>query len=325
MVANGISLSDTNGPAATGIFFQALELGIIISQSYSFWTRAEQHLNWLNGLVAYVTIIAMFQTCAAFYSFWKVIVLSSGFSDWPGVPWPDVIQPVVVRAMLVQALIPLTSILDLCDGSSGTDLSRLSLLAVASQVIFGVIVTSYFIISILATISVFHVSFETAASGGLAGQHTRVLSGPYIASLIIPTVLDAMITGTLLTVLVRVRKQVYAREMKRKIHSLIILLWEAALPPFLCALAGLIAYVYLTAHGKTSYWDMVLQNVLGKLYVISLFVTLNGQAELSQSNRSRANESTTRSDHQMDTRAPPLSTQIWVGSTGSSQEDYASP
>jgi len=55
--------------------------------------------------------------------------------------------------------------------------------------------------------------------------------------------------------------------------------WESAFPPCACAIAALIACV--VGAPFISYWAVMLQTVLGKLYLISLFVTLEGRAKLA--------------------------------------------
>ena len=51
---------------------------------------------------------------------------------------------------------------------------------------------------------------------------------------------------------------------------LMTIAWEAALPPCVCALIAAITHP-ITASNP---WDLAFQTVLGKLYVIALFVTL---------------------------------------------------
>ena len=50
-----------------------------------------------------------------------------------------------------------------------------------------------------------------------------------------------------------------------------IIVWEAALPPCVCAFVAMITYISLS---RTSQWNLMFQVVLGQLYVISFFITL---------------------------------------------------
>lgn len=70
------------------------------------------------------------------------------------------------------------------------------------------------------------------------------------------------------------------------------MLWEAALPPCICAIAACAVYVTMVRVGtihscqaialltrwcmqrSENLWDVFLQSIIGKLYVISLFVIL---------------------------------------------------
>lgn len=72
-----------------------------------------------------------------------------------------------------------------------------------------------------------------------------------------------------------------------------VIAWEAAVPPCACAVVAVATYVALVSliywtnlHSITAqtlftcvqlnsnYWDLTFQSILGKLYVISLYVTL---------------------------------------------------
>lgn len=81
-------------------------------------------------------------------------------------------------------------------------------------------------------------------------------------------------------------------------RKLLILIWEAAVPPCVCAILTVVTYLtlvspepppnlhlnnpiflpllmdYLMNQVNENYWDLMFQAILGKLYVISLFVTL---------------------------------------------------
>lgn len=62
-----------------------------------------------------------------------------------------------------------------------------------------------------------------------------------------------------------------SRSCFKTIQNVIVIVWEAALPPCICALLTLITYFTLA---DFSSWDLLFQALLGQLYVISLFVTL---------------------------------------------------
>jgi hypothetical protein len=53
------------------------------------------------------------------------------------------------------------------------------------------------------------------------------------------------------------------------IKSVMLTIWEAAVPPCVAAIVACIVYL-TTAH--TNFWDVFFQLILGHLYVISMFV-----------------------------------------------------
>ncbi|CDO71934.1 hypothetical protein BN946_scf184940.g81 [Trametes cinnabarina] len=126
----------------------------------------------------------------------------------------------------------------------------------------------------------------------------EVEAGPLPKVPISPTLLDVLVTGILLTFLARSKQNVTSSRFRRILRRLTVLIWEAALPPCICAVLTVITYltlVYLTNHFISTfsrsdtrgviqvdidYWDLTFQAILGKLYVLSLFVTLNGRATL---------------------------------------------
>jgi hypothetical protein len=50
-----------------------------------------------------------------------------------------------------------------------------------------------------------------------------------------------------------------------------VIIWEAVLPPSICALVTVITYLTVVNVGM---WPLMFQSILSPLYVISLFVTL---------------------------------------------------
>ena len=89
----------------------------------------------------------------------------------------------------------------------------------------------------------------------------------------------------------RAKANVYSSRFRRVMRKLVIMVWEAAVPPCVCAVLVVVTYLTLVrhfsifliapeTHGRSqvnkNYWDLMFQAILGKLYVISLFVTLYG-------------------------------------------------
>ncbi|TFY53248.1 hypothetical protein EVG20_g10204 [Dentipellis fragilis] len=237
--------ADFLGPTAVATFIEAIETGVLFSQSVRFWGRAETEPFVIKLLVAFVSLVAFFQTGGAFYTAWRIYVVN--FGNWaaalnPG--WPERIQSVITALMAtpVQAfliwrcwnilnrrhiiLIPFTAALL---GSLGT--------------------------SIAVTTFVVNFNFLVAYGPNALPPQKLVVSTPFILSLILPACLDIAVTAILLTFLLRSRANVYTRQFRRS---------------------------------NRNFWDLTFQAILGKLYVISLFVTLNGRADITAAQHARS-------------------------------------
>ncbi|KAL7282878.1 hypothetical protein ACG7TL_002292 [Trametes sanguinea] len=135
------------------------------------------------------------------------------------------------------------------------------------------------IASVVVTIQTFRIHFGVVPQAEVeAGPLPKVpISPTFVLSLTCSAVLDVLVTGTLLAFLARSKQNVTSSRFRRILRRLTVLIWEAALPPCICAVLTVITYLTLV---DIDYWDLTFQAILGKLYVLSLFVTLNGRAML---------------------------------------------
>ncbi|OCB89639.1 hypothetical protein A7U60_g3115 [Sanghuangporus baumii] len=127
------------------------------------------------------------------------------------------------------------------------------------------------VMNVYITIHIFYIS-----------STTQLLDGPpdsYITAFVLTAVLDIMITALMMWFLLRVKSQVISRHLARVIVRLHRMVWEAAVPPCACAIVACAVYITMS---QDNLWDVFLQSILGKLYVISLFVILNGRADLKR-------------------------------------------
>ncbi|KAI0321309.1 hypothetical protein OF83DRAFT_344596 [Amylostereum chailletii] len=255
--------ADILGPNVIAMFFEALETGFIIAQSIRFWERSVREPPWLLGTVAFVTVVALFQTAAGMADFWRVYVANYGdFAEVLTFGWPQLAQSTVTMLMAapVQVFliwrcwtVPLVLLL-------------------AASVVSSIIVTAQcFTINF---VGLFPTDGQTPSSMGAA------LSTPFILSLVMPAVLDIALTTILLTFLLRSRSNVYTKRFRRILLRLIIIVWEVAVPPSACAITALVTYIVLS---NKNFWDLAFQAILGKLYVISLLVTLNARFDIAMS------------------------------------------
>ncbi|KDQ57112.1 hypothetical protein JAAARDRAFT_35714 [Jaapia argillacea MUCL 33604] len=257
------------GPGVAGVFVQAFQTGVLVNQSIKFWSRSHQEPVSLRILVAFVSAAAFFQTALAFYTTWQIIVLN--FGNWiaPVDPrWPDRLQTVINVSMAS----PVQSFL-IWRCWAMTSRRWVIIVPLIATLVASVVV------SIVTTAQVFQVDFT---------QYLQPQNGPapkiqvdvsFVLSLILPAALDVAVTSILLIYLLRSRSSVYTARFRRIFTQLITISWEAAVPPCACAMATVITYFVLV---DTNFWDLFFQQILGKLYVISLFVTLNGRAHLKR-------------------------------------------
>ncbi|KAH8100382.1 hypothetical protein BXZ70DRAFT_1024285 [Cristinia sonorae] len=294
------------GPAVVGIFIQTLETGIVINQSFTFWSRVGPESVMIRGIVAFVTLVALFQTATAFYAFWEGHVTHYG--DWMFVTtfmWVDKISTVVYEHTRPRQ--------DSVHGRTRSKLLDLALLAckppshihpplerVAENglqvtrkntftlfTLMAVLLTSV-VSSIMTTVNVLNLRFLPVVGDDAPPGPIKVPPNiPFILALASSSVLDVAITTILLVYLARAMENVYSLRFRRVMKRLMLIIWEAAVPPCLCAVVAIVTYLTMV---DENWWDLMFQAILGKLYVISLFVTLNGRASLAETSNDAAND-----------------------------------
>ncbi|TDL18937.1 hypothetical protein BD410DRAFT_792733 [Rickenella mellea] len=253
--------SDFVGPNIAGALVQALETGVLINQSIRFWSRSSNEHPMIKALVVFVSVASLFQTGLGFYNTWRVCVF--GFGNYIRVldlAWEDRIQPGLACTMAgpVQAFL-------IWRCWSAMRRRWFILLPLASLLIASIVM------NIIITVQVFDINWEIVIA---LGEH---LPYQFISAFVISAFLDIVLTSLMLWFLISAKSQVVSRRFDAIIGRLLIMLWEAAVPPCACAIVGCLTYIYMS---QRNFWDVFCQSILGKLYVISLFVILNGRAEL---------------------------------------------
>ncbi|OSD02157.1 hypothetical protein PYCCODRAFT_1368062 [Trametes coccinea BRFM310] len=254
------------GPQLVSLALEAVLTGIVINQSLTFWERAERERNVVRTLVSFVTIIAFLQSGLRFYTAWRIFV--ENFGNWISsvlFTWADKMQSTttVLMAAPVQAFLI---------WRCWTLFNRSHFVLVS----LSTLLLAQLIASVVVTIQTFRIHFGVVPQAEVEAGPLPKVPGPQI--LITPlTVLDVLVTGILLAFLARSKQNVTSSRFRRILRRLTVLIWEAALPPCICAVLTVITYLTLV---DIDYWDLTFQAILGKLYVLSLFVTLNGRAML---------------------------------------------
>ncbi|KAI0373117.1 hypothetical protein BV20DRAFT_1050036 [Pilatotrama ljubarskyi] len=257
------------GPMLVSLTLEALQTGIVINQSLTFWERAERELAVVRALVSFVTIVAFFQSTLRFYAAWRVFVYD--FGNWIESVlfiWADKMQSTttVLMAAPVQAFLI---------WRCWTLFNRNYIVLIS----LGTLLVAQLVSSIVVTVQTFQIHFGVVPQAEVdAGPLPKVpISPTFVLSLSCSAVLDILVTGILLAFLARSKQSVTSSRFRRILRRLTVLIWEAALPPCVCAVLTVLTYLTLV---DKNYWDLTFQAILGKLYVISLFVTLNGRANL---------------------------------------------
>ncbi|KAH9970359.1 hypothetical protein BGW80DRAFT_1330006 [Lactifluus volemus] len=257
---------DFLGPTALATLISAVEMGIVIACFMRFLARSHKEPLHIKLLVFFLTFVSLFQTIATSAAWWKIFV--QDFGNWPAaaVPaWPQKIHSSLTTVLAAPVQ------LFLIRRCWHFVKYRWFVAVPLVLMVIGTIVTTIYVTAIL-----FLLQFQSAHTVSLS-LHTFFIC--FVLSVAFSAVVDITVTSILLVFLIRSRAGVYTRRFRKVLSQLITITWESALPPCACAIAALIA----TVHGGpfVSYWAVFLQVILGKLYVISLFVTLETRAKLA--------------------------------------------
>ncbi|KAN0109845.1 hypothetical protein V8E52_008951 [Russula decolorans] len=254
------------GCRGLSMFISAIEMGMIIVLFARFVVRRRERLV-IQLLVYFVTFAALFQMGATFTSWWRISVLD--FGNWAAasdLQWPDKVH--FTLSAFIAAPVQLFFIWRCWHVS----LNRRPYIAFfLVLLVIGSVATEIYVMVINCLID-WH-------SGNTRLLAMQPFYACFILSLAFSTVTDFFVTGILLVFLIRSRSEIHTKQFRHTLFRLILITWESAVPPSACAIATLI--VGAISAPVISSWGLMLQTVLGKLYLISLFVTLEGRAMLA--------------------------------------------
>ncbi|KDQ51743.1 hypothetical protein JAAARDRAFT_40763 [Jaapia argillacea MUCL 33604] len=254
-------------PTFTSLTVQAFQTGLIFDLSITFWSRADREHKWIRVMVAFASVVAVYQTIATFAAVWRLDVIH--FGDWSEqlvLTWPDRIQSAVTAALASPIQ---TFLIRRCWLLTNKNFVVLLLL---SSLLLSTIGLSVYLCFAMFGLSLTHHGRTTSLP----------LNAPFIWSLILSAVLDLTLTSILFLFLWRSRSDVFTRRVRRTIRRIILISWEAAALPAICAVLAAVLYI---AMGASNYWSFLFQAILGKFYTISLMITLNSRSELRETNR----------------------------------------
>ncbi|KAI0255276.1 hypothetical protein BJV78DRAFT_755619 [Lactifluus subvellereus] len=254
------------GPNALAALISAVEMGIVIAFFVRFLARSERERSSIKFLVYFLTFVATLQTLLTSATWWKIFVQDFGNWSAAAVPsWPQKFHSALTTVLAVPVQLFL---IWRCRNFVNY---RWFVVVPLVLMVIGTIVTTIYV-----TVILFLIEFESKNTVSLS-LHTFFTC--FVLSLAFSAAIDIAVTSILLLYLIRSRASVYTRRFRKVLSQLITITWESAVPPCGCAIAALI--VCIRGGPFVSYWAVFLQVILGKLYLISLFVTLEARAKLA--------------------------------------------
>lgn len=255
------------GPGLVGILIQGIETGLVFAQFSRWFSRPDRGGSTvLSAVVIFVTVVGLAQTGLCFASAWCKYVQRFGMALHPD--WEDIVQsfPTYVISFPVQTLMIVR-----CYWLGGKNMfiiMPLVLLLVAS-----VAMASWSVFIVIHYLTTF------AEEDWIRLPQTVGIVWPYMTSLLLPSVLDLALTGILLHYLTRAMKRVYSPHKRKSVSRLVNVVWQSALPPTLCAICTFVLYFLFTGTSQMAvqFWFPVVQAMIGKLYILSLFYMINTQ------------------------------------------------
>ncbi|KAI9448969.1 hypothetical protein BJY52DRAFT_293452 [Lactarius psammicola] len=255
------------GPGIAGLFIQGIESGLVFSQFFRwFYTRNGSESSFVSSIVIFVTVVGLAQSGIYFASVWTKYVKQFGVFPCPD--WgdyihliPNLVISVPVQVLMIRRCYYLVS-------ENMFIITPLVLLLIASIVM-----------SLWAVVLIVQFLTVVPVKNPLPSLQKIGISWPYLMSVVLPSVLDLVLTGILLHHLLRTMKRVYAAHARKRISRFANIVWQSALPPTLCTICISVIYIrFSTASLKKLQFSLtVVQAMTGKLYVLSLFYMINAR------------------------------------------------
>lgn len=221
----------------------------------------------MTVLVVFVTLIGLLETGISFASAWRNYVRNFGQLIHPN--WTELIHPLLstLTAAPIQALF-IWRCYHILKRRTYVVIPLVS--ALITSVVLSACVTAYL--------------FHRLSHPDPAHPTSTTIWWPYVAFLAVPAAIDLAITSIVLYSLTGFLRRIHAEQLRGRITRFIIVVWQAAIPPGLCAIALMIKYMTFTeTHpGQPQEWYGAIQAMLGKLYILSLFYTLNNRMDFTR-------------------------------------------
>ncbi|KAH8998410.1 hypothetical protein EDB92DRAFT_2017365 [Lactarius akahatsu] len=268
------------GPGIVGLLIQGIGTGMVFSQLATWLSlpRRTEH-RFITVLTVFITTIGFVQTAVYFLSIWRIYVEHYGEpSVWT---WTERVH--LILTVLISTPVQLLLIWR-CYHVRFPSVPRF-LMTYTDQILNR---NAYLIIPLLLlllgsvalaifdTLDLFLTRFGEGIPGRPLVMWTFLL---YSAS---SSILDIILSSILFYYLTQSRKRIYVDHTVQWISRHIVVVWQSVIPPTVCTLG--ISILYGVTHhlypGPGLMWYPTLQAVIGKLYVLSYFYTINSRTQL---------------------------------------------
>ncbi|KAI9512131.1 hypothetical protein F5148DRAFT_96949 [Russula earlei] len=264
------NISEVLSPGIVSIFVQGLETGLVLSQLSRWLYLQRKEKTVINVLVIFVTTVGFIETAICFASAWRIYVLGFGHLILP--EWTESVHAMLstLTAAPIQAYFIWRCYHILK--------KNIYLIIPLVALLIGAIVTAGWV-----TAWIFRMHASRRADPENYHPTANGIVYPFVAFLTLPAALDITITSILLFSLTTLLRGIHAEHLRSRVTRYMVVIWQAVIPPCICAVALLIKYIAFTnAHpGKPQMWYATIQAMLGKLYVLSLYSTLNNRIDLT--------------------------------------------
>ncbi|KAI0263633.1 hypothetical protein BC834DRAFT_305042 [Gloeopeniophorella convolvens] len=227
-----ISQGSMLAPGIVSLFIQGLEAGLVITQFLKWLSRWEGgERSWIVVLVFFVTLVGFVQTGVIFASVWRDYVQNFGQPIYPR--WTESIQ--IALTLLMAA--PVQSFL----------IWRCHHVVKLSYYVTTLLVAALIGSLVLAVWVSTHIIIINSA--GLKQKNLAGVWYPLLLYNTLPSLLDLSLNVILLSYLMRSLNRVYTVHARRRINRLMVVSWQAALPPSISSLVTMITYIiYVTVY-----------------------------------------------------------------------------
>ncbi|KAG8924047.1 hypothetical protein FRC02_010677 [Tulasnella sp. 418] len=242
------------GPWLIGACCDCFFVGILGIQTHAYYTTFRRDATWIKLLVGFVFVFSCLKMVQSFLLIWTLLVTYSG--DYKSVAigtWHMWVEPIMAQKLSSTAQ---SFFVYRCFRLANNNW------AILSGLLMGMVAS--LIVTIFLTLRLFYDPY-----------YLPLIQVYMTSSLGINVAIDLFITITVTIQLVRCRRGLQ-RHPDYLLARSIILTWESALPPAICATLNLILFL----QDKINTTGMLFNILTPRLYVFSLMHTLNSRSAI---------------------------------------------